>query len=351
MRVLVTGYLGYIGTVLTPFLSELGYDVWGSDTGYYAECLLGDLPASKVSRKIIKDIRKVDASDVHGVDAIVHLAALSNDPTGGLNSELTHEINTVGALRLAAIARDAGVERFVFASSCSIYGQSEAKALTEKSAFNPQTAYAHSKVDTEAGLLKLATNEFSPVFLRNSTAYGFSPRLRFDLAVNNLTGWGYTTGQVKLMSDGRAWRPMVHVEDICQAIAEVLKAPRELIHSQAFNVGSENGNYQIRDIAKMVAEIVPNCEVIFTEGAAADNRTYNVSFDKIRRVFPSYVPRWSVRKGIEQLHEAFVRTSLTYPDFSGRLYTRLKQIQYLLDAGLLNADLHWVSGAALGRKS
>ena len=351
MRVLVSGNLGYIGTLLTPILAELGYEVWGLDTGYYQECLLGAAPASRVVRQIIKDVRKVAASDVEGVDAIVHLAALSNDPTGELNPELTHEINTGGSMRLAEFARDAGVKRFIFSSSCSIYGQSEGKALTEESAFNPQTAYAHSKVDTEAGLLQLATDEFSPVFLRNATAYGLSSRLRFDIAVNNLTGWGYTTGKVTLMSDGRAWRPMVHVEDICQAIAEVLNAPRELIHSQAFNVGSEEENYQIRDIAKMVAEIVPNCEVTFAEGAAADNRTYNVSFEKIQRVFPCYVPRWSVRKGIGQLHEAFKRVSLTYPDFSGRLYTRLKQLNHLIESGILSTDLFWKSEATAKEKT
>lgn len=343
MRVLVTGNLGYIGTVLVPILSDVGYDVWGFDTGYYRECLLGDPHGGGVSRQIVKDIRKVDATDVEGVDAIIHLAALSNDPTGELNPGLTGDINTGGALCLAEIARDSGVGRFIFASSCSIYGQSDAKALTEESPFNPQTAYAHSKVDTEAGLSKLASNEFSPVFLRNSTAYGFSHRPRFDIAVNNLTGWGFTTGQVKLMSDGCAWRPMVHVEDICQAITEALQAPKEVIHNQAFNVGSEDENYQIRDIAGMVAEIIPNCEVIFAEGAGADNRTYNVNFEKIRQAFPDFTPQWSVRKGIEQLYEAFAHASLTYDDFEGRLYTRLKQLQHLIDKDLLTSDLFWTS--------
>jgi nucleoside-diphosphate-sugar epimerase len=341
MRILVTGHLGYIGTVLTPILADLGYDVWGYDTGYYAECLLGGAIDSKISFQINKDVRKVEISDLRGVDAVVHLAALSNDPTGELDPGLTHQINTSGTLRLAEIAREAGAEKFIFSSSCSIYGQSEEKALTEESPFSPQTAYARSKVDAEAGLRKLATKSFSPVFLRNATAYGFSPRLRFDIAVNNLTGWGYTTGKVKLLSDGRAWRPMVHVEDICQAIAETLKAPRDLIHNQAFNVGSSQENYQIRDIANMVAQIVPNCEVTFAEGAAADSRTYNVSFEKIRRAFPDFTLRWSVRKGIEQLYDAFVRTSMTYPLFNGRLYTRLKQINYLLETGALDADLFW----------
>lgn len=343
MRVLVTGNIGYIGTVLVPILSDLDYEVWGYDTGYYKECLFGDPPDDGISRQIVKDIRKVDASDVEGVDAIVHLAALSNDPTGELNPGLTGDINTGGALRLARIARDADVGRFIFASSCSIYGQSGAKALTEESPFNPQTAYAHSKVDTEAGLSKLASNEFSPIFLRNSTAYGFSHRPRFDVAVNNLTGWGFTTGQVKLMSDGRAWRPMVHVEDICQAITEALKAPRAVIHNQAFNVGSEDENYQIRDIAEMVAETILNCEVTFAENASADNRTYNVSFEKIRQAFPDFTPQWSVRKGIEQLYEAFAHASLTYDNFDGRLYTRLKQLKHLIDNDLLTSDLFWTS--------
>ena len=341
MRILVTGHLGYIGSVLAPFLADLGYDVWGYDTGYYADCLLGEIIDSKISFRINKDIRKVEISDVRGVDAVVHLAALSNDPTGEINPRLTYEINTGGTLRLAEIARDAGVERFIFSSSCSIYGQNEEKALTEDSSLSPQTAYARSKVDAETGLRKLAIKSFSPVFLRNATAYGFSSRLRLDLAVNNLTGWGYTTGRVKLLSDGQAWRPMVHVEDICEAIAETLKAPRDLVHNQAFNVGSSQENYQIRDIAHMVAQIVPNCEVTFAEGAGADNRTYNVSFEKIRRVFPNFTLRWSVRKGIEQLYNSFVRTSMTYPLFNGRLFTRLKQINYLLESGALDRDLFW----------
>jgi nucleoside-diphosphate-sugar epimerase len=341
MRILVTGHLGYIGTVLTPLLADLGYEVWGYDTGYYADCLLGDVVESKISFQIKKDVRQVKISDLQGVGAVVHLAALSNDPTGELDPGLTQDINTGGTLRLAEMAREAGVEKFIFSSSCSIYGQSAEKALTEDSPFSPQTAYARSKVEAEAGLRKLATNSFSPVFLRNATAYGFSSRLRFDIAVNNLTGWGYTTGKVKLLSDGRAWRPMVHVEDICQAIAETLKAPKDHIHNQAFNVGSSQENYQIRDIANMVAQIVPNCEVTFAEGAAADNRTYNVSFEKIQRAFPDFTLRWSVRKGIEQLYNAFVSTSMSYPLFNGRLFTRLKQINYLLESGALDTDLFW----------
>jgi len=341
MRVLVTGHLGYIGTVLTPMLAKLGYEVWGYDTGYYADCLLGDVIDSKISFQIKKDIRNVEIGDLREVDAVIHLAALSNDPTGELDTRLTREINTNGTLRLAEIARGAGVARFIFSSSCSIYGQSDEKALTEESSFSPQTAYAHSKVDSEAGLRKLATPTFSPVFLRNATAYGFSPRLRFDLAVNNLTGWGYTTGQVKLLSDGKAWRPMVHVEDICQAIAETLKAPREVVHNQAFNVGSSEENYQIRDIARMVEQIVPNSTVTFAEGATADNRTYNVSFEKIRQAFPNFKLRWSVQKGIEQIYNALVHTSMTYPIFDGRLFTRLKQINFLLETGALDKDLFW----------
>lgn len=345
MRVLVTGNLGYIGTVLTPFLASRDFEVLGFDTGYYEDCLIGERPSPNVTRQIVTDIRSFDDEVVTGVDAVVHLAALSNDPTGELNPSLTHDINTLGTLRLAKLARAAGVERFIFASSCSIYGQSDQKSLTEESGFNPQTAYAKSKVDTEAGLLDLAAEGFSTVFLRNATVYGYSSRLRLDVAVNNLTGWGYTTGQVRLLSDGRAWRPMIHVQDICQAIVEVLRAPRELIHCEAFNVGSETENYQIRDIAKMVAGVVPNCEVTFAEGALSDNRTYNVSFEKIRNVFPNYVPCWSVRKGIEELYEAFNRNSFSYDDFNGRLFTRLKQLNYLQESGILNAELFWNSDA------
>ncbi|MBI3945549.1 MAG: SDR family oxidoreductase [Armatimonadetes bacterium] len=341
MRILVTGNMGYVGSVLTPFLADRGHEVWGYDAGFYKECLLGGEFDPRVARQIVKDVRRVEPADLEGVQAIVHLAALSNDPTGELNPGLTDAINTQGTRRMAEAARAAGAGRMVLASSCSIYGQSDQGALTEEAPFNPQTAYARSKVDGEAALTRLADDRFSPVFLRFATAYGLSPRLRFDIAVNNLTGWGFTTGKVKLMSDGRAWRPMVHVEDMARAIAAALEAPAEAVHARALNIGAESENYQIRDIANTVAEVVPGCEVTFAEGASADNRTYNVSFAKVRRVLPAFAPQWNVRRGIEQLHRAFREAGLTFEQFDGRFYTRLKQLRYLMEGARVDEMLFW----------
>ena len=343
MRILVTGNLGYVGTVMTPLLKAAGHEVWGLDTGYYAPCILGDLGPTGVDRQIMKDVRLVEASDLEGVQAIAHLAALSNDPTGELDPRLTEDINFNGSVRLAEAARRAGVERFAFASSCSIYGQSGGGALTEEASFNPLTAYARSKVATEAALAKLASPSFSPVFLRNATAYGFSARLRFDIVVNNLTGWAMTTGQVKLLSDGRAWRPLVHVEDMCRAFAAAFVAPRDRIHNQAFNVGREEDNFMIRTLAESVARIVPDCTVTFAAGAAADSRNYNVSFAKIRERLGEFTPRWDVDRGIHQLHRAFSRLGLSYAQFDGRDFTRLKQLRWLLDEGLVDDRLMWTA--------
>jgi nucleoside-diphosphate-sugar epimerase len=341
MRILVTGNLGYVGTVMTPLLKAEGHEVWGLDTGYYAPCIMGDAGPTGVDRQIMKDVRRVEASDLEGVHGIAHLAALSNDPTGELNPGLTEEINFHGSVRLAEAAKRAGVERFVFASSCSIYGSSGGEALTEEASFNPLTAYARSKVDTEAALARMADASFSPVFLRNATAYGFSPRLRFDIVVNNLTGWAMTTGHVKLLSDGRAWRPLVHVEDMCRAFAASFVAPRERIHNQAFNVGREEDNFQIRTLAESVAMVVPDCDVTFAEGASADSRNYNVSFAKARERLKEFAPRWSVEKGIHQLYGSFSRLGLTYPQFDGRYFTRLKQLRYLVESERVDDHLMW----------
>jgi|SRR5215471_4978830 len=341
MRVLVTGNLGYVGTVMTPLLAREGHDVRGLDTGYFDRCVMGDLGASGVSQQLHRDIRDVDSADVAGVDAVIHLAGLSNDPTGDLDPKLTEAINLDGTLRLAEVAKRAGVNRFLFASSCSIYGQGDGGALTEDAEFNPLTAYARSKVNAEAGLHRLADSSFSPVYLRNATAYGFSPRLRFDIVVNNLTGWAFTTGQVKLMSDGRAWRPLVHAEDMSRAFAAALRAPRDRVHDLALNVGREQDNFQIRDIAEAVAKVVPNCKVTYAEGASADNRNYNVSFARIRERLPEFQPQWDVVKGIRQLYAAFQKHGLTYEQFAGREFTRLKQLQHLLDRESLRGDLMW----------
>lgn len=344
MRVLVTGNLGYVGTVMTPLLEKAGHEVWGLDTGYYEPCILGDLGPTGVQRQISRDLRQVEASELAGVDAVVHLAALSNDPVGELNPRLTEAINFEGSMRLASAAKQAGASRFLFASSCSIYGQGNDSALTEEAAFQPLTAYAISKVRTEAALAALADDGFSPAYLRNATAYGFSPRLRFDIVVNNLTGWAVTTGQVRLLSDGRAWRPLVHVEDMSLAFLAALEVPRERIHDQAFNVGREEDNRRIRDLAESVAGIVPNCEVTIAEGASTDARDYNVSFAKVRKVLPEFAPRWNVERGIRELYDAFTRWGLDRARFESRDFTRLKQIQHLLQTQQIDHDLMWTAG-------
>ena len=344
MRVLVTGNLGYVGTVMTPLLKAAGHEVWGYDTGYYEPCLLGPLGESGVDRQIVKDIRQVTTDDLEGVEGVVHLAALSNDPTGELDPKLTEEINFTGSLRLAEAAKRAGATRFLFASSCSIYGQSGSGALTEEAEFRPLTAYAVSKVRTEAALHDLADDDFSPVYLRNATAYGFSPRLRFDVVVNNLTGWAVTTGQVRLLSDGRAWRPLVHVEDMAGAFVAALAVPRDRVHDRALNVGREADNRQIRDLAESVARIVPDCRVTIAEGATTDQRNYNVSFARIRDTLPEFAPRWDVDRGIQQLRDRFVQFGLTYERFDGRDFTRLKQLQHLIATARLGLDLRWNPG-------
>lgn len=341
MRVLVTGNLGYIGTVLTPMLAQRGHEVYGYDTGYFEDCLLMEAPSGSLTKQFKGDMREIDPLVLDGVEAVVHLAALSNDPMGELDPDLTHQINTEASVRFASMARDNGVRRFLFASSCSIYGQSEDMALTEESPFNPQTAYAHSKVDFEAALRDLASDSFSPTYLRNATAYGLSPRVRMDIAVNNLTGWGFTTGKVKLLSDGRAWRPFVHVEDICLAVCETLEAERSVVHDQALNVGSEKENYQIRTVAETVAAVIPDTEVTFAEGAESDVRTYNVSFEKIRKVLPNFKTKWTVKKGVVQLHNAFEQHGLSDQAFQGRLYIRLKQLQHLIGEERLDPTLRW----------
>ena len=341
MRVLVTGNLGYVGTVMTPLLCGEGHEVWGLDTGLFASCVMGALGESGVSRQLTKDLREVEAADLSGVDAVVHLAGLSNDPTGELNPRLTEEINLAGTVRLAESAKRVGVTRFLFASSCSIYGQSGSAALTEDAPFQPLTAYARSKVGAEAALHRLADASFSPVSLRNATAYGFSPRLRFDIVVNNLTGWAVTTGEVKLLSDGRAWRPLVHVEDMSRAFAAALRVPRERLHDTALNVGREEDNFQVRSIAEAVAGIVPDCRVTFADGGSSDSRNYNVSFARLRERLPEFQPSWDVAKGIRQLHAAFRKHGLTYEQFSGKDFTRLKQLKYLLEQDELREDLTW----------
>jgi nucleoside-diphosphate-sugar epimerase len=341
MNVLVTGHSGYIGAMLVPMLLEAKHQVTGLDTDFFAGCDfnggLVDVPA------IRKDLRDVIVADLKGFDAVIHLAALSNDPLSDLNPACTYEINHRASVRLAQLAKTAGVPRFLFSSSCSLYGLAAgADFLTECAAFNPVTPYGESKVFVERDVSCLADDNFTPTFLRNSTAYGVSPRLRADLVVNNLVGFAYTTGEVLIASDGTPWRPLVHVEDICRAFLAILHAPRELVHKQAFNVGRTEENYQIREIAAMVEEIVPGSRVKYAEGGGPDLRCYRVNCDKIARTLPEFRPQWSVRRGIEQLYSSFKKHSLTLEEFTGSRYIRIKHLRSLLTIGRLDPALKWL---------
>lgn len=337
MKVLVTGHKGYIGAVLVPMLLERGDDVVGLDSDLYRRCTFGgelaDVPA------IEKDVRDVQAADLRGIDGVLHLAGLSNDPLGDLRPELTYEINQQASIRLAELARAAGVERFVFSSSCSNYGASGDGQLTESSSFNPVTPYGESKVGAERAIGALVSDAFTPVLLRSATAYGYSPRLRFDLVVNNLVAWAYTTGKVHLKSTGSAWRPHVHVEDIARAFVAVLHAPRGAVCAEAFNVGRTDQNLRIRDVAQIVKEVVPGTEIEFADGASPDKRNYNVNCDKLPRHVPAFQPVWTVRKGAEQLHRAYQEHGLELAEFEGPRYQRVAHIRKLLAEGVLADDL------------
>jgi nucleoside-diphosphate-sugar epimerase len=340
MKVLVTGHAGYIGSVLTPMLIDEGYQVTGLDAEFFAGCDFYDGCITVPSIK--KDLRDIGIEDLRGFDAVLHLAALSNDPLGDLDRDLTYDINHHASVRLARLAKEARVLRFVFSSSCSLYGvAANNELLAEDATFNPVTAYGESKVRVEQEVSPLADESFSPTFLRNSTAYGVSPRLRADLVVNNLVGFAYTTGEVLIASDGTPWRPLVHVEDIARAFIAALRAPRERVHNQAFNVGRTEENYQIRDLASMVEEIVPGSRVKYAKGGGPDLRCYRVNCDKIARMLPEFQPQWSVRQGIEQLYAAYKTLGLTYDEFIGTRYTRLKHIHSLLATNRLDPALLW----------
>ncbi len=339
MKVLLTGHLGYIGTVLAPALLERDHEVVGLDSDLYRECTFDgdivDIP------NIQKDVRDVEADDLVGFDAVIHLAGLSNDPLGDYRPELTEQINYLGSVRIAEMAKQAGVKRFLFASSCSNYGAAGDDFLTESAEFNPVTPYGESKVNVEAAVSKMADEKFSPTFLRASTAYGLSPRLRFDLVVNNLTAWAVTTGEVHLKSDGSPWRPIVHVRDISMAYIAAMEAERELIHNEAFNVGSTTENYQIREIARVVHDVVPNCDIGFAADAGPDARNYRVDCNYIARKLHNFKPQWTVRRGIEELYEAYTRVGLTLEEFEGEKFKRIAHVQKLVSGGQLDADLRW----------
>lgn len=341
MRVLVTGHNGYVGTILVPMLVEAGHDVVGLDTNLYQGSTFGEDNETRLVPAMNKDVRDVEAKDLEGFEAVIHLAGLSNDPLGDLNPELTYEINHRASVRLAELAKQVGVERYIFSSSCSNYGAGVNDWLDETSAFNPVTPYGKSKVMVEQDVTKMADDSFSPTFLRSATAYGVSPRLRFDLVINNLTAWAYTTGLVFLKSDGTPWRPVVHVEDMSRAFKAVLEAPRDLIHNEAFNVGRPEENYQIRELAEIVAEVVPNSRVEFAEGASSDKRDYRVNSSKLARVLPAYQPTWTARKGVEELYQAYEAVGLQPDEFEGPRYRRIHHIKELMADGRLTNELRW----------
>ncbi len=344
MRVLVTGHNGYVGTVMVPMLLDAGHDVVGMDTNLYRACTFGEDTTVKIPA-IEKDIRDVTAADLDGFDAIIHLAGLSNDPLGDLNPTLTYKINHQASVRMAKLAKEVGVQRFIFSSSCSNYGAGLSDWLTEESPFNPVTPYGRSKVMVEHEVAELADDDFSPTFMRSGTAYGVSPRLRFDLVLNNLTAWAYTTGKVLLKSDGSPWRPVVHIRDMSLAFIAALNAPRELIHNEAFNVGRPEENYRIRELAQIVAEVVPGSRVEFADGAGPDKRNYRVDSGKIARVLPDYKPQWDARKGAEELYQAYKAADLQPGEFEGAKYRRIHHIKKLLANGALDNELRWTKVA------
>jgi len=341
MRVLITGHNGYIGSVLVPMVRAAGHDVVGLDTFLFEGGTFG--PDGSQVDALRMDLRDVQLADLEGFDAVMHLAALSNDPLGDVNPQCTYEINHVGSVRLARLAKEAGVPRLIFASSCSLYGVAGDEMLTEEAAFNPITPYGVSKVLFERDVSKLADDDFSPTFLRNSTAYGVSPRLRADVVVNNLVAIAFTTGEVLIQSDGTPWRPLVHIEDIARAFLAVLHAPRELVHNEAFNVGRSEENYRVRDLGELVEQVVPGSKVQYAEGGGPDPRCYRVDCGKLMRTLPEYQPEWTVRRGMQQLRDAFQRNGLTREELLGDRYFRIKRIRALQSEGLLDASLRWTS--------
>ena len=345
-KILVTGNKGYIGAVLCAELLNEGFEVVGFDTGFYANC--GFFDTDYTVKQITKDVRDAQAQELLGVDAIIHLAALSNDPMGELNPQLTQDINCLASVNLAKLAKENGVKRFIFSSSCSIYGKSKEGSIDERGQLSPLTEYAKSKVNSEKEITKLANKTFSPVFLRNATVYGVSPMLRIDLVVNNLVGWAFTTGKIKIMSDGTPWRPLIHIHDVCKAFIAALRAPQNSIHNQVFNIGRNNENYQIKDIADRIKKVMPECKIEYTGEHGADSRTYEVDFTKVQNTLGEYFkPDQDIEKGINELINAYKQMNFKFEDFQSYKFTRLKQLISLLDNSKVNSALFWKEGVKI----
>jgi nucleoside-diphosphate-sugar epimerase len=339
MKVLVTGTEGYLGSLLPPLLIERGHEVLGVDTGFYKVGWLYN-GTDVTAKTLTKDIRNITHEDLEGIEAIVHMAELSNDPTGQLSPTITYDINHKGSVRLATIAKEAGVRRFVYMSSCSVYGVATEGDVTEESSVNPQTAYAECKTLVERDVKPMADDNFSPTFMRNATAFGASPRMRFDIVLNNLSGLAWTTNEIKMTSDGTPWRPLVHALDICKSIACALEAPRDIVHNQVFNVGDTSNNYRVKEIAEIIAGVFPGCQLSFGN-QGADNRSYRVSFEKINTTLPGFKCDWNAQRGAEQLYNLFKQIDMTKETFESRGFTRLKQLEYLIRTQQIDKDFFW----------